>query len=586
MSIAPGGEATDAKQDQLGAREKTLKTVRDNFLRVAQEHQGMTEERAMSELNRLESLEGPANNLPPVYQQYVQSYREIMEGDSGAPPPPSGSANRMDEEAATEAPSASKAATSNSSGPPPLEDQAPEKPPEKINAKFEGSRPPSYSQEGNSKKSEQQQPNGHNRNDTSSHPSIWNQRPPPPEGPINTNSSQQRPPPQRKPSGPPGAPPAPYSPSGGPTEMKQGAPPKMNRKRPFEETKQAQRHMQSGVPTRPGHSQPHPPSQLPPNQMSGPGNQMSGPANQTGGPGMMQNRMQGGNAGMSRPRGQMGGASLGSESGAAMIRLANQIESLQRQVHAMEQRMDADSRRARMQMDHLLAQTSTLVSRVDSFRQMLTRVGNYVSPSGTIPPGAPEAREEDMFGQRGGKRIKRQGYDEVKAKPQMPVATSSKERGMYRVHKACGYPCVCARTHPHVQAGRLNDVGLRGRAFETLEKKIGQDRNIYLRISDGGGWVFMFDYDEHTLAPIKSRPILQQITPAKGPLTVPFEAVVKVDFRDTRSGGRTLDVKRGDIVEIAQVNPNDWCLASDYDGKQGWLPKDYLTRIEALPTPL
>lgn len=170
-----------------------------------------------------------------------------------------------------------------------------------------------------------------------------------------------------------------------------------------------------------------------------------------------------------------------------------------------------------------------------------------------------------------------------------PGTLISREVKLYRVTKACKYPCVCARVQADVKSERNTDVGLKGAAFEICETFAGVDGNVYLKLTEGskghGCWVFLYDFEENTYAPILSKPLLEEIRTCDQLGPPPYEAMVKLDYKDPQSEGRTLDVEKGAIVDIKQANSDGWCLATNFDKKQGWLPKDYITRIKAVPLP-
>eukprot|EP00471_Norrisiella_sphaerica_P012398 CAMPEP_0184501474 /NCGR_PEP_ID=MMETSP0113_2-20130426/47805_1 /TAXON_ID=91329 /ORGANISM="Norrisiella sphaerica, Strain BC52" /LENGTH=257 /DNA_ID=CAMNT_0026890259 /DNA_START=36 /DNA_END=806 /DNA_ORIENTATION=+ len=64
--------------------------------------------------------------------------------------------------------------------------------------------------------------------------------------------------------------------------------------------------------------------------------------------------------------------------------------------------------------------------------------------------------------------------------------------------------------------------------------------------------------------------------------SIPFEAILQHDYQDPQSTGRTLDAAKDDLVIVSNLNPQGWCLAQKENGMQGWLPKDYLQRVDSI----
>mmetsp|Transcript_12623 Transcript_12623/g.18894 ORF Transcript_12623/g.18894 Transcript_12623/m.18894 type:complete len:689 (-) Transcript_12623:106-2172(-) len=78
-------------------------------------------------------------------------------------------------------------------------------------------------------------------------------------------------------------------------------------------------------------------------------------------------------------------------------------------------------------------------------------------------------------------------------------------------------------------------------------------------------------------------PVKEEPTPAAAQIEenddeLPFPCIAKYDFVPEEE--TELSVKGGESVLIVQISETGWCLAQNKDGKEGWVPMDFLTRIE------
>jgi len=87
----------------------------------------------------------------------------------------------------------------------------------------------------------------------------------------------------------------------------------------------------------------------------------------------------------------------------------------------------------------------------------------------------------------------------------------------------------------------------------------------------------------HTPAPqeeVKATPAPQEEPQEEGGQDeeCPFPCVAKYEFKAVEE--TELSLAKGVSVMILQISETGWCLARDKDSKEGWVPMDYLERIE------
>ncbi|GAB5363668.1 hypothetical protein AAMO2058_000903600 [Amorphochlora amoebiformis] len=148
---------------------------------------------------------------------------------------------------------------------------------------------------------------------------------------------------------------------------------------------------------------------------------------------------------------------------------------------------------------------------------------------------------------------------------------------MFRVADSASWNSICARAFPKVNSPRVKDVVKKGQAFETTEIRRSRDGNVYLKLKNAVGWVFAYDYNDRTFKASSGKRLLEQIEREKSLGSPPFEAMLKLEYKD--NSGRTLHALKHDIVLVSKINEQGWCLATNANKEQGWLPRDYLQRI-------
>eukprot|EP00466_Bigelowiella_natans_P013563 jgi/Bigna1/88869/estExt_fgenesh1_pg.C_390118 len=193
-----------------------------------------------------------------------------------------------------------------------------------------------------------------------------------------------------------------------------------------------------------------------------------------------------------------------------------------------------------------------------------------------------QAGSSMMFGQRGGGGMM---FQQQQQQPKGRIISS--ETKLFRVAKECKYTSVRVRSLPDIRSAKLPTIIDKSKTFEINEIQEGSDGNIYLKLKDRPGWVFMYDFDEtRNMAPVKSKVLLQEVSASKQLGSgLPFDGQVVVAYNDPSSVRNTHNNNNNNNNssrkqnKIASAAPIRWCLATGVNDKQGWIPKDYVERM-------
>eukprot|EP00471_Norrisiella_sphaerica_P011563 CAMPEP_0184503050 /NCGR_PEP_ID=MMETSP0113_2-20130426/51656_1 /TAXON_ID=91329 /ORGANISM="Norrisiella sphaerica, Strain BC52" /LENGTH=259 /DNA_ID=CAMNT_0026892463 /DNA_START=462 /DNA_END=1241 /DNA_ORIENTATION=- len=164
------------------------------------------------------------------------------------------------------------------------------------------------------------------------------------------------------------------------------------------------------------------------------------------------------------------------------------------------------------------------------------------------------------------------------------VKAALEDARIFRLIPSCEYPCVATRDEPAITAKRGRDVGMHGQIIRvTTDPAVeGKCGNVFLKLLDEPGWVFIYDYDDDTYKAIKNKQLLEELEILDEAMQTGCDALVLEDYEDVKETQGESGVREGDIVEVVEISDN-WChVENNYNGSGCWVPSVFLMRLRRI----